>query len=108
MNNKKRLDFNYNTSKDYEKLFKLVHRQRVVCIVTYTSTIGKDSEIELKDVCASGVLSAEDSINIGSRGIDFINAFPFKGKTTKEDFLEQCKHYKLEFIDPDMGQNKIL
>ncbi len=107
MNSKERLDFNYNTSKDYEKLFKLVHKQRVICIVTYTDKIGKDSEIKLRDICASGVLSTEDSIRIGCRGTGYVEAFPFDGKTTKEDFLEQCKHYKLEFIDPDMIQENM-
>lgn len=105
--NKERLDFNYNTSKDYERLFELVHKQRVICIVTYIDKIGKDSEIEIRDVCASGVLSTEDNIRIGCRGTGFVEAFPFNKKTTKEDFLEQCEHYKLEYIDPDMIQNKL-
>lgn len=99
MDKKKWLDFDYITSKDYEKLFQLVQKQRVICIVTYTNNI--------KDICASSILTTEDRISISCRGTGYIEAFPYDGKTTKEDFLKQCEDYKLEFIDPDMIKNKV-
>lgn len=107
MDKNKRLDFDYITSKDYEKLFQLVQKQRVICIATYTDNIGKDNSILLKDICASSVLTKEDRISIGCRGTGYIEAFPYDGKTTKEDFLKQCEDYKLEYIDPDMIKNKV-
>jgi tetrahydromethanopterin S-methyltransferase subunit F len=107
MSNKERLNFNYKTSKDYEKLFQLVQKQRVICIVTYVEKIGKYSEIILRDICASGTLSTKENIRIGSRDIGFVEAFSYEHKTIKEDFFEQCKHYKLEFIDPDMVQDLV-
>lgn len=105
MNNKEKLDFSYHTSKDYEKLFELVQKQRVICIVTYIDKI--DKTVEFRDICASSVLTTENSIRIGCRGTGFIEAFPFEGKTAKEDFLEQCNNYKLEFIDPNIINSNI-
>jgi len=99
----KKLDFHYRTSKDYERLYELVQTQRVICIVTYDSKISDNKTIELRDICASGVVSSVERIDIGCRGTGYINAFEFDGKTPKEEFIEQCEHYKLEYIDPMLG-----
>lgn len=96
-----KLDFSYKTSRDYHKLFELVKTHRVICIVTYKSNILNDKSIELKDICVSGVLAEDDQINIGCRGTSFITAFAFDGNSLKEEFLKQCEHYRLEYIDPD-------
>jgi len=98
----KKLDFNYKTSKDYNKLFDLVQTQRVICIVTYTDKISDTKEIAIKDICASSALISESSINIGARGTGFITAMEFDGKTIKEDFIRQCEHYNLEYIEPNL------
>lgn len=100
-----RLNFNYNTSKDYEKLFELVKTQRVVCFVTYEETIGGNSnnKITLTDICASSAFkSNSDVVNLGVRGTGYVTAMEFDGKTVKEDFIRQCEHYKLEYIEPNI------
>jgi len=98
---KKLLPFNYETSKDYEKLFELIQSQRVVCFVDYKIN---DNTI-IKDVCISSPINELDkynSINIGARGISYITAFDFKEDiSVKEDFINQCKNTNLEFIIPD-------
>jgi len=102
MRDKNRLNFDYNTSKDYNKLYDLIQTQRIVCIVTYSDKLLNDKTIELRDICSSGVFFDNENINIGCRGTGFVTAFPFDGNSAKEEFLKQCKHYKLEFIDPEM------
>lgn len=96
------LIFKYNTSKDYEKLFELIKTQRIVCFVTYEQTIGGNSnnKITLTDVCASSIVYNADFINIGVRGVGYVSAMEFDNKTIKEDFIRQCEHYKLEYIEP--------
>jgi hypothetical protein len=100
-----KLDFNYNTSKNYEKLFELVQTQRIACIVTYDSKISDTKSIELRDICTSGVFTDKDRVDIGCRGTGYITAFPFDGNTTKEEFIKQCKYYKLEYIEPISSVN---
>ncbi len=97
----KYLDFNYQTSKDYERLFELIQKERVVCFVNtkpFKSVVTKE-EIIVKDVCVSSFRFRENEIVIYSRGIIYINAFLSKKKTLKEDFIEQCISRDLEFID---------
>ena len=95
-----RLNFKYDTSKNYEKLFELIQTQRIICIVIYSENINKDKQIELRDICSSSVLKSDSSINIGCRGTGYITAMEFDGKSLKEDFIRQCQDYKLEYIDP--------
>lgn len=90
------LSQNYKTSKDYELLFELVHKERVICYVPYKSNS------KTKDVCQSQVLPIDGYISIGSRGIEYISAMNnFNGKTLKEDFIQQCQEIDLEFVCRD-------
>lgn len=97
-----RLKFNYNASKDYNKLFELVQNQRVICIVTTTNKLSNGDSIEIKNVCSNTALANKTSISIGTKGIGYIDAIEFEDKSLKEDFIEQCEFYKLEYIDPEM------
>lgn len=87
------LDFKYdNLSQDYELLFELMQKQRIVCFI-------KNKE-GLEEICATGRKFNKDYISIGTRGIEYISAFDYKDLTPKEDFLKQCKEYQLKFLIP--------
>ncbi len=85
----------YKTSKDYNKLWELSKTQRIVCFVNY----GDNSDI--RDVCQTQPMGDENGGDVGARGISYISAFDFNGKSAKEYFTEQCIKKNLEFIDPD-------
>lgn len=91
--NNKYLNFNYETSKDYDTLFELIKTQRVVCFV-------QSKDMNMQNVCASQKVKNEDFINIGTIGIGYISACAIHGLTVKEDFIAQCTYYELEYIMP--------
>ena len=93
MSLKKKLDFEYKTSTDYNRLYELIQNQRIVCFI---------QDDKRKNVCASPLIFNESSINIGVPGISYISAFDFKEMTMKEDFIQQCKSCNLEFLDPEI------
>lgn len=93
-------EFQYNTSKDYDKLFELIQTQRIVCFVNYEKKISDTKTVKLTDICANRLGIEDEHISIGARGIEYIHAFPFNGLTLKEDFIKQCSEYSLEFIEP--------
>ena len=97
-----RLDFKYKISKDYERLYDLIQTQRVICIVTYSDKIRDGAEVEMRDICSSSALLGDNSINIGCRGTSYVTAMEFDGMSIKEDFIKQCEHYHLEYIEPDL------
>jgi len=76
-------DHRYNTSKDYEMLWGLIHETPIVCIVNYGET---------RDIACS--LWHGESVNIGVRGLSYIYSFDF------EDFEKQCEKLDLEYIVP--------
>jgi len=84
----------YETSRDYKRLFELSKSFRIVCFVDYG-----DRENPPRDVAQTQAIEHTDIISIGSRGIDYIDAFDHKGESIEEDFIAQCKKSNLEFID---------
>lgn len=96
----KYLEHNYETSKDYELLYELIKTQRVVCFV-------QCKDYKVKDIAQSSAIFREEHINIGARGIGYVSAFDFEDKTIKEDFIEQCNFYDLEFIEPNKKEKQI-
>ena len=84
----------YQTSTDYKRLFELAKRFRIVCFVDYG-----DRENPPRDIVQTQAIEPTDMISIGSRGIDYINAFEHTWESIEEDFIAQCKERNLEFID---------
>jgi hypothetical protein len=62
MRNKK-LSHNYNISKNYTYLYKLIQVQRIVCFVSQNNKSKDDHQIQ--DICQSQVLFNETMTNIG-------------------------------------------
>jgi len=91
MNIKKEF-LNYKTSNDFKLLFELVMKQRIVCFIT------KENGHII--IAANTASTDNEHISIGTQGIGYIDAFQFDDKTLKQDFIEQCEYYKLEFIIP--------
>lgn len=93
------IDFIYeDLSSDYEALFNLLKKQRVICIVKYTKKISNNTEEELIDIAASFNLLKDNSISIGARGINYISCYNENEELLKTDFFAQCKFYKLRFM----------
>ncbi|MDR1007975.1 MAG: hypothetical protein LBL65_05355 [Campylobacteraceae bacterium] len=80
---------NYKTSKDYELLFELMQTQRIVCFLDYE--IGNS---EIRDVCKT--ICTGYSYELGVRGMGYFSVH------TKEFFIECCKAYNVEFIEPNL------
>jgi len=80
---------NYETSEDYERLYEIAKKQRVVCFI-------KNENV--KDICQTSA-DPENPHQIGARGICYIYPMSIDGKTKKEDFIDQCMKNRLEFID---------
>lgn len=84
----------YQTSRDYEKLFELMQKSSIICIVDY---LGLDSSRDAhisRDVAQT--LCRKEDYQISARGIGYIWA------ETKEDFVNQCARYNVEFIAPNL------
>ena len=77
-------DHQYKTSRDYQRLYRLLRETVVVCIVDY---------LDCRDVAAT--LFFADGANIGARGITYITAFD------EDQFVEQCARYNVEFTEPN-------
>lgn len=87
------LNFNYkNLSEDYEKLFELMQKERIICFV--------ENSNGNQDICATMAVIQDDYYRVGARGIEYIGAFKYKDMTAKEDFINQCKNCKLKFLEP--------
>jgi len=82
----------YKTSKNYDKLFDILKSCNVVCFVK------KKQQFR---VCEAKFSKNKKHISVGTVGIGYIEAFPFKEKNLKEDFIEQCKYWDLSYIVPD-------
>jgi hypothetical protein len=78
----------YPVSTNYEELWKLAHKQGVICIVDYE----KINCGFIRDVCSTNF--GQDSYEVAARGIAYISA------ETKEEFFEQCKKRFLVWILP--------
>ena len=96
----KLVEFGYHVSKDYEKLWGLIHSgKRMFGLVNYKGNSGN----VMRDVVGIEYLDKYDSYIIGSRGISHVGVID-----TKNDFIENCKEINLTFIDPEpASQNAI-
>lgn len=87
----KLLNHGYETSKDYQLLFELMKRNRIICFIPF------DEEFEdgyiLKDVCQTKATD-EGYFDVSARGYSYITAF------NREDFIKKCESAKLEFVNP--------
>ena len=89
----KLVEFGYTVSKDYEKLWGLIHSgKRMFGLVNYKGNSGN----VMRDVVGIEYLDKYDSYIIGSRGISHVGVID-----TKNDFIENCKEINLTFIDPE-------
>jgi len=95
---KQKLSHNYETSKDYNRLFQLIQKHRIVCFVDSKREPDENGYM-LQEICQSAVINGNNVANIGSRGVGYINALANKYSTVLEDFVERCKYSNLEFID---------
>jgi DNA-binding protein len=96
----KKLSHGYITSKDYENLFELAQKQRIVCFVNVKDYKDEGGYI-LQDICQTQVHKTEERMEICARGIAYISAFDFREMTVKQDFIQQCEIQNLEYIEPD-------
>ena len=96
---------NYDTSNDYEHLEQLLKEgKHVVGFVTYNWNRDKIKTMMTTDVVELRLINkgkrSEEMLG-GCRGISFISFY-----TDKEDsdwqatFIDQCKSYQLEYIEP--------
>lgn len=93
------LEFKYtNLSQDYELLFELMQKERIICFV--------DNAIGMQDICATMPMIDNSYYRIGARGIEYIGAFDYKELSAKEDFLKQCKEFNLKFLNPKVVDNE--
>jgi hypothetical protein len=90
-----RKSHNYKTSKDYELLFELMQTQSIVCFLDYKNRTGNN---KIRDVCKT--LCTGYSYELCVRGLAYFSAF------TKEFFIECCKEYDVEFIEPNLEDKK--
>ena len=81
--------FNYKVSKDYNKLWELMKKERIVCFVKMYNTI---------DICCN---MQGDCIEIGARGIVYIHPIGHTEEELKKDFIQLCEEFELEYIVPD-------
>ncbi len=90
----KLLQHNYDTSKDYEKLWELMKTQRILCMIDY-GEMYKDDKYQLRDVCQTPAVERDRYFtDISCRGYSYISA------RNKEEFIEQCTKGNLEYIVP--------
>lgn len=83
--------FNYETSKDYERLSELLKTYSIVCFVSST---------RYGHTLCEGRYNARSNIyTVGGVGIAFIEAWDYRNTCAKDDFIEQCVKLNLEFID---------
>jgi len=94
---------NYSLSRDYEKLFTLIHTNLIVCFVDYSTSSGR----KLRDVAKIRYDKDREHISVGARGIGYIEAFAFNGRNLKEDFIFQCKVTNLEYIIPNTSVSSL-
>ena len=88
------MNLNYQTSKDYEKLFELIKTQKIIAILK--------SKSGLKEICWSKD-NNKDDIAFYSRGIIFIHVIIFGHETEdelKKEFIKQCEEAELEYLPP--------
>ncbi len=86
MANFKKLKFNYNTSKDYDRLYVLMQNERVVCFIKPTN--------ESPLAVVSNLYFADNKyLQVGCVGTTYIVA------KDKESFIKSCKRYDLEYIE---------
>ena len=88
------MNMNYQTSKDYEKLFELIKTQKIIAILK--------SKSRLKEICWSNYPNKND-IAFYSRGIIFIHVIIFGHETEdelKKEFIKQCEEAELEYLPP--------
>ncbi len=71
------LEFKYtNLSQDYELLFELMQKERIICFV--------DNAVGMQDICATMPIIDNSYYRIGARGIEYIGAFDYKELSAKE------------------------
>ncbi len=71
----------YQTSKNYEELFRMMRETSIVCFVNYRGC---------RDVAAT--LSTSGIFDVSARGIAYV------GARNKDDFIKQCQSVDLEWI----------
>jgi len=81
--------FNYKVSKNYNKLWNLMKKQRIVCFVKNYNTT---------DICSN---TQGKSCEIGARVCVYISPIGHTEEELKKDFIKQCKEFELEYIVPD-------
>lgn len=88
------MNINYQTSKDYEKLYEFIKTQKIIAILK--------SKSGLKEICWSKG-NNKDDIAFYSRGIIFIHVIIFGHETEdelKKEFIKQCEEAELEYLPP--------
>lgn len=100
---------NYSFSTDYERLFDLLTQgYAIVCYVTWIFSHYDNGEpMMATDVCEAKYFDEESEYTryqVSCRGTEFFSAAVYQeklyNKSIKEIFIENCKEYKLKFIDP--------
>lgn len=87
----------YRTSRDYERLLKLMEEHSIICVVDFYGMKPNDRP-PVRDVCRT-VLNFDGRegapvFNVWSRGIGHIST------DCKLTFVADCKAVDLEFLDP--------
>ena len=83
---------NYSTSRDYRRLWELAHDHSIVCVVDYEPVI-HDIYRDIATTRYSPELSP-DVMRVSSRGVCHVWA------KSIEQFIAQCEHYNLEWLQP--------
>jgi len=79
----------YETSRDYERLADLMHKQSIVCIVDY----GKDCR-DVAQTLWTESRSGAGTWQVTVRGVGYIHEF------SRSEFIASCHAANLEFLVP--------
>ena len=82
------LEFNYKTSKDYNKLYELMKYERIVCFI-------KQEDENFKIAISNQCFKDNKYLQVGCVGTTYIVT------KDKESFIKSCKRYDLEYIEPN-------
>ncbi len=91
------LDHTTKTSTNYELLFELMQKQRIICLVDYNSYPQNKCHGDndpIWDVCQTPCIGEYPFYELSSRGNNYISA------QTKEEFIQKCAAHKVRFISP--------
>jgi len=96
------MKFNYKTSKDYETLFELMLKQRVIVFVEYKPNIVDVASTAVKPIIEYSDGDIDYNFSISSRGIEYFRSYGRNFEECKDSFIKQCKEFNVEFIEPQI------